>query len=69
MQLYRDEINQIVVLVKTTPPEDWPIRQLPISPGIWEIVEQTAQDANASPATIINIFLAKAIVSIDNDET
>lgn len=62
-------IKQMVVLLQTIPPEHWPVRSIPISPEIWDIVQQTAQDTNVSAATVINVFLARAIVGIDNDET
>lgn len=62
-------IMQVTELLTVHDTDTWPAYVVHIAPAIRDIIEQSAQDVGVSSSTIINIFLARAIVSIDNDET
>lgn len=62
-------VKQVTELLTVHDADTWPAYVVHIAPAIRDIIEQSAQDVNVSPSTIINIYLARAIVSIDNDET
>ena len=48
---------------------EWVPIQLFIQPTIWETILDSAQETNTTAGTVVNIWLAAYLTSIDNDET